>query len=202
MSKYTITIKNLIDNKFQFNLKSYPIFDENYRPTLNQKILDHYYESEIGLETAELFNHYLATTLNEIMPKYNILYENQKKLIDNLTNNLNYKETFKQDSSSSGNSTSSSTNDGKNVYLDTPQGNSYKGTINDTPYATDVTFNQMGTNDKTTSSSLGTSNYIREFTGFNGTKYPIEILKDIENNFINIDLMIINDLQDLFMGIY
>ena len=47
MAKYTITIKTLIDNNFDFKMNSYPIFDENYRNTLNQNILYHYYENEI-----------------------------------------------------------------------------------------------------------------------------------------------------------
>ena len=80
MSKYTITIKNLLDNGFDFGLKNYPIFDEKYRSTLNQNILYHYYESEIGLETPELFKFYLNQKLNEIMPYYNVLYEKQKSL--------------------------------------------------------------------------------------------------------------------------
>ena len=83
MSKYTITIKNLIDNNFDFQMTSYPIFDENYRETLNHNILYHYYEDEIGLETAPLFRLYLNQKLNEIMPKYNELYKAQKNLVDN-----------------------------------------------------------------------------------------------------------------------
>ena len=83
MSKYTITIKNLIDNNFNFQMTHYPIFDENYRNTLNSNILNHYYENEIGFETAPLFRFYLNQRLNEIMPKYNQLYLAQKNLIDN-----------------------------------------------------------------------------------------------------------------------
>ena len=55
MAKYTITIKTLIDNNFDFKMDSYPIFDENYRNTLNQNILYHNYENEIRFETASLF---------------------------------------------------------------------------------------------------------------------------------------------------
>ena len=47
MSRYTTTIRRLIDNNFDFQMTSYPIFDENYRDILNQKILNHYYEDEI-----------------------------------------------------------------------------------------------------------------------------------------------------------
>ena len=42
MAKYTITIKTLIDNKFNFKMDSYPIFDENHRNTLNQYSLNYF----------------------------------------------------------------------------------------------------------------------------------------------------------------
>ena len=56
-------------------MKRFPIFDENYRSVLETKILRHYYTREIGFETVGLWKHYLKTKLNEIMPKYNKLYE-------------------------------------------------------------------------------------------------------------------------------
>ena len=97
MAKYTITIKTLIDNNFDFQMTNYPIFDETYRETLNNNILHHYYENEIGFETAPLFRFYLNQKLNEIMPYYNELYKVQKKLIDDnlLLNNVNLTEELK-----------------------------------------------------------------------------------------------------------
>lgn len=56
---------------------SYPIFDENYRATLETKILKHYYTREIGLETVGLWKHFLDMRMNEIMPYYNKLYESE-----------------------------------------------------------------------------------------------------------------------------
>ena len=210
MSKYTTTIKNLIDNNFDFQMTSYPIFDENYRNTLNQKILNHYYESEIGFETASLFRFYLNNKLNEIMPYYNNLYNIQKEVLINATNNVNLTETFTRDTTTNTTSNSRSNNNGtnnsKNVFLDTPQGNTYKGTIDSTNYATNVTWNKNDTTnsitDNSTSKGTGNENYIKKIIGNNGNKYSIEILEQIKNNLMNIDLMIINDLNDLFMGIY
>ena len=77
MSKYTTELRYLIENDFDIGLKNYPIFDENYRALLNQKIINHYYFREIGMETAELFKRYLNTTMNEIMPYYNQLYKSE-----------------------------------------------------------------------------------------------------------------------------
>lgn len=202
MSKYTTTIKTLIDNNFDFKMTSYPIFDENYRETLNQKILYHYYENEIGFETASLFRFYLNNKLNEIMPYYNELYNKQIKLLDKLDKNVDLTETFKRDTETNTLSSSTSNNKGKNVYLDTPQGDTYKGEIDSTNYATSVTWNKNDIEDNSNATGTGIENYIKTITGNNGSKYNIEVLKDIKDNIMNIDLMIINELNDLFMGIF
>lgn len=210
MSKYTTTIKNLIDNNFDFKMTSYPIFDENYRDTLNNNILYHYYESEIGFETASLFRFYLNQTLNEIMPYYNNLYKIQKEILINPTNNVNLTENFKRDTTTNTNSNSNSKNSGennsKNVFLDTPQGGMYKGDIDNTDYATNVTFNKNNTSnsiiDNSVSSGTGIENYIKSIMGNNGNKYNIEILKEVKDNLMNIDMMIINELNNLFMGLF
>ena len=53
---------------------NYPIFDEDYRATLETMILKHYYMWEIGAETVGLFKLWLNERMNEIMPKYNLMY--------------------------------------------------------------------------------------------------------------------------------
>ena len=213
MSKYTITIKNLIDNNFDFQMTSYPIFDENYRDTLNDNILYHYYENEIGFETAPLFRFYLNQRLNEIMPKYNELYKAQKNLVDNnlLLSNTNLTEGLQGTNSTTSSSTSSSTNSGssnsKNLFQDTPQGNIPSQDIDaQNVYATNITLDHNSTsnsiNDSSNATGSGTNSYLKTITGNNGGKYNIDLLNDIKNNLMNIDLMIINELSDLFMGIF
>lgn len=56
---------------------SYPIYDEEYRQVLETKILRHYYTREIGLETVGLWQLFLETRMNEIMPYYNKLYQSE-----------------------------------------------------------------------------------------------------------------------------
>ena len=69
-------IDNVLDKArekiFDFD---FPIFDENYRETLENKILKHYYTREIGVETVGLWKHFLCTRMNEIMPYYNQMYK-------------------------------------------------------------------------------------------------------------------------------
>lgn len=201
MSKYTITIKNLIKNGFIFNLYGYPIFDENYRSTLNQKILDHYLMSEIGLETPALFNHYLGSKLNEIMPYYNTLYQKQKNLLDNLEHNVNLTETFNRniENETSGESTGTSNN--KTLFEDTPQGQLVQSTMENMTHASNINFGKSTDTTNSTSSGNSTEDYVKTITGNNGGKYNIDILNEIKNSLMNIDLMIINELSDLFMGI-
>ena len=55
----------------------YPIFDIEYKPVLETKILRHYYFREIGCETYGLFKFHLQNKLNEIMPYYNKLYNSE-----------------------------------------------------------------------------------------------------------------------------
>lgn len=59
---------------FDFN---YPIFDTNYKPTLETKIIQHYYTREISEETVGLWKLRLKAKMNEIMPYYNKLYESE-----------------------------------------------------------------------------------------------------------------------------
>ena len=205
MAKYTITIKTLIDNNFDFQMTNYPIFDENYRKTLNNNILHHYYENEIGFETAPLFRFYLNQKLNEIMPYYNELYKVQKKLIDDnlLLNNVNLTEELKGKNTTQTSSISQSTNKGKNLFQDTPQGNISQQDINaQNVYATNITLNDNSINDNSSANGSGTNEYIKTIVGNNGGKFNIDILNDIKNNLMNIDLMIINELYDLFMQIF
>lgn len=212
MAKYTITIKTLIDNNFDFQMTNYPIFDENYRETLNNNILHHYYENEIGFETAPLFRFYLNQRLNEIMGKYNELYKAQKKLIDEnlLLNNVNLTETLSGQNSTTSSSTSQSTNNNtsnnKNLFQDTPQGQISNTDINNQTWATNLTLDNNTSNntfnDSSNATGSGTNSYLKTIIGNNGGKFNIDILNDIKNNLMNIDLMIIDELYDLFMQIF
>lgn len=93
MSKYTTELRYLVETNYPLNMTSYPIFDESYRNTLNQKIINHYYFREIGFETAGLFVNRLNQRLTEIMPYYNQLYKSAQLEFDPLINNK-YKDSI------------------------------------------------------------------------------------------------------------
>ena len=203
MSRYTTTIKTLIDNDFDFGLDSYPIFNETYRTILNNKILNHYYMREIGFETAGLFKFYLNNKLNEIMPYYNILYKKQEEILEkNIYNNVDLEESTNRKNQTNTSSNSNSNSKNKNLFQDTPQGKIDMTAFDDQTYATNLTLNKGEITDSTKSIGNNNEDFTRKIKGNNGSKYILDIYKDVKENIMNIDMLIINDLNELFMGIY
>lgn len=91
MAEYTIDIRHLLQRGYHLALDDYPIWSENYRNILNEKIVNHYMFREIGQETPDRFNFFLRRKMHEIMPYYNQLYESQLIEFDPLAT-----EYFKQ----------------------------------------------------------------------------------------------------------
>lgn len=91
MGEYTVSLRYLLSRGYPLALDSYPIWAEEYRQILNNKIIDHFYFREIGQETPDRFNFFLRRKMNEIMPYYNKLYESELIQFDPLAT-----EFFKQ----------------------------------------------------------------------------------------------------------
>lgn len=259
MAKYTIELYSLMDLGYELNLDAYPIFDEDYRDGLNEKIVNHYYFREIGQETPDRFNFMLGRTMNEIMPYYNQLYKSERDAFDYLTTtniaeskNENMAETENVDANghiqSTGVSASTSDTNGEgftndnlsnvnhrtgndnlsDTFFDTPNGqldNTNYATTKDSKidnYSEDNSSDQQrDTNSKTKSttdmdtsssndtSSANVSERDRDYNktnndskvGYEGIS-PDVLLANHRKNMLNIDMMIIKDLEPLFMQIY
>ena len=197
------SVKDIIANSrakiFDFD---YPIFDEAYRSVLETKILKHYYTREIGQETIGLWKLKLDTKLNEIMPYYNQLYKSE--LLDfNPLYNFNITRDHNVQSNgyrTTGNSIT--TNDEtKNLYSDTPQGSLY-GVENST-YLTNA--RKISNNNSSSSSGNdqydNTEDYLEHVYGYEG-KNASELLLKYRETFLNIDMQIINDLEELFFQLW
>lgn len=117
MSKYTTQLRFIIEMNseegfpisqrieqatskiFNFN---YPIWSEDYRKILEKKILMHYFNKEIGLETVGLWKLYLEERLNLIMPYYNEMYLTTSNKYDWLID-VDVTETYEGNKNISGN---------------------------------------------------------------------------------------------------
>ena len=67
-------INNSRTKVFSFD---YPIFDNEYKPVLEKKIIKHFYTREIAYETYGRWKLALDAKMNEIMPYYNKLYNSE-----------------------------------------------------------------------------------------------------------------------------
>ena len=182
MAQYTITIRSLKENGFDFGLLSYPIFDENYRGVLNENILNFYYEEEIGFETPALFKKYLNNRMQLIMPKYNAMYSSIQEILENPTSNMSLHESFKAKGDSTGTSKTTTESNSKNnsLFQDTPQGSiTMQDLDSNSIYATNFSTdkNNSTVNGENLSTSNGTNEYVKSIIGNSGNKYNIEIME-------------------------
>lgn len=133
----------------------FPMWLEEYRPTLEKKILMHYFNKEIGFETVGLWKFYLEERLNLIMPYYNELYKTTVKDYDWLTD-TNSHETYVGNKKLQENAKFDANGNIKSDLTEKTQDNgndTFSGTGSST---TNVTKNQ---NTKTLESDLPQANY-------------------------------------------
>lgn len=193
----------------KIGLSTYPIFDEEYRTQLNNKIIDHFYFREIGMETVANFAWFLRRKMNEIMPYYNQLYESVD-LVTDPVNEINVDYTLGEEehiSGTSDNTSNSSTNsEDTSVYSDTPMDFISNGidSIKNGNYATNATYD-TGLTDSNTQANTESEqdrNRTEKRTEKGHRQSQSDLLLKYRETFINIDMMIIEDLETLFMGVW
>lgn len=212
-------IENSRGKLFDF---TYPIFDEEYKATLESKIIRHFYTREIGQETVGLFKLRLSAMMNEIMPYYNKLYLSELLSIDPLTD-VNYtrsgsESTSVSESTLSSLSTSESLHGSEStqnsmwdLYQETPQ-NALTG-VENLEYLTNAdkntgsgsresaSNNQIASAGSGSRDNIGNKGYLESIAGYRNNN-PSKLLSDYRDTFLNIDMLIINDLEKLFLQLW
>lgn len=190
----------------------FPIFDNAYRLPLEIKILKHFYTQEIGEETVGLWKLRLNTRLNEIMPLYNKLYETELLKFNPLYEADYYREgnrdgVQRDQENGNVNRQLSPKNDTWTLFNDTPQGDitnieqngyltSATHVISDGTGSTDNQQNNRTANINTT------EDYLEHVYGKMAGKSYSQLIMEYRESFLNIDMMIIEELKDLFMGLW
>jgi len=119
-------VKDLVEYGYNLGLCDYPIYDEAFRPVLNQLITDHFWLREIGAETVEMFVFYLNRTMREIMPIYNIIFAKlADPNFDPFSNEQNTRQCANATSRDTGESNSHTSTDA--VASNAPQVNIFDG---------------------------------------------------------------------------
>lgn len=177
----------------------FPIYDENYRQVLCSKILKHYYTREIGEETVGLWKLRLHAKMNEIMPYYNKLYTAWAKEFNPLFDTeLTREHTLDRTGNQTGETETNTVN--RNLYSDTPQG-SLQNVDNET-YLTNASKDIADGNSNYTQDIKSTDEYLETVKGkSSGVSYS-RMLNEYREALLNIDLMVINELNNLFMMIW
>lgn len=225
MSKYTIELRNIIDNYYSRDeveswFKDYCI--NNYltpievetilkaniwsKDRLASKIVNHYYMREIGYETIGLFKHYAKVYMQEIMERYlPLIYS--KSIEYNPLINVDYEEAFTRNITGSGESESTSNNSasGLSVNSDTPQGQITKANILAGNYAsnTGASETESEITDSSSNSNTTDETYTKHVKGNSGVSATAQkMIEQYRENIIAIDEQIIKELDKLFMGLY
>ena len=216
------------DEKLHLSAAYYPIFDESYRAKLNEKIVAHYALREIGSETPQMFLFYLGRTMREQMDYFNQLYASAQREFDPfITSDMRQEMDSTNVNESSGKSSGSQSNKSKaNSTSDTKADNSSMTFNSEFPqtriddfrqYATSASQTDSTGNTHTatqqdsvaTATSTSNSDYAHSSDKGNSMSHTIgtsgsqsQLLLDWRNTMLNIDMMVIGSLEDLFMGVW
>ena len=204
MSKYTIELRNVIMIYGEETVKSWFMDYElsDYltpdqietietaglwtKEKLADKIINHFYMREIGLETPALFKLKLKAMLDEIMEEYLPVIYSTAIEYDPLVN-VDYTETYTGSDTNSGDSLS--------VQSDTPQGQISKAEILAGKYASSTGASEA--------SNTNTQNYTKKIKGNSGVSATAQrMIMQYRENIRTTTKDIINKLEPLFMGIY
>ena len=218
MSKYTTSFHSLISGGFvtrdnieaifkDYELSDYLTSDEIQviedrgtwtKDKLAEKIVNHFYFTELGFETYAMFKHYAKEQMQEIMESKLPLIYSSSIQYDPLVN-VDYTETLERSITSEGSSSQSGT--GLSISSDTPQTNINKQSLLAGSYASNAGATEQeasGTNSTDTD-----EDYTKRVKGNSGVSATAQkMIEQYRQNIRAIDYEIINELKDLFMGLF
>lgn len=197
-------LPTLPDSGILLGIGTYPIFDEGYRKILNGKIIDEYYNREIGTETIDNFQLIIRKKLDQIMPFYNQMYESTRieyNALDSMRihsvgqSQMEGKENVEGSTTSDTETKSGSRSIGSNFPQTMLAGNgdyATDGTDVNSASEVDSTVTQNNESNSNTESNSDTL-----VTGYQGA--ASDFIVKYRNSLINVDMMILQEIEDCFM---
>ena len=180
----TIELREVVKDSDIFDrCDPFPIWDECHRGELEKKIIEHYYFRQIGFETVGRFKFMLNTRLREIMPKMIKIYR---------TTLYNYNPIENYSMIEQGTDKRKAETDSINKYSDTP-GGALDNVVNG-KYLTSANHG--------TDKSAGTDEHYFTRKGNIGVTTSQQMIEQERQITIDVDMMIIDELKDLFLGVY
>lgn len=197
-SRITNLAKNSRETFFDFD---YPLSTKVDKEQFEINIINHFLMRRIGQETFTAFRLFLSNKLNEIMPKYNMLFDAlsgwdlfNSGEVTNRTLETQNESTAKNESRSNG------TNTSDRRYSNMPD--NQLSEVRDGNYITDYNYdtNIAENNDSSTASGSSKSNNIERIERSPSDKISIynEFLKEKNNIYTKI----YEELEPCFYGLY
>ncbi len=177
----------------------------------------HYLVSKMN-EIMPLYNQMYKSELLEFNPLYSTDYEETStkettgQSLNNNTGAASNTQTINRTNSTIDNAT------GLMIESDTPGGMISVGSITDNTYASKAnqsesgstitgtdggTVEDAGTNSLESNTNISNlDDYVKKVKGNTGNKNLSEMLLDFRATFLNIDMLVIDELNDCFMGVY
>lgn len=229
---FTMTVSDLMNGDYDADVKvigldSYPIFDEQHRKILNDKIVMRYWTREIGVETDSLFRHHMRRTMNEIMPQFNKLYESTRIEFDpmstidvqSLVDSESLNDIVSNSTSSSETTANSSTENSSNtnaksraVASEMPQTQlaghqDYATSATDSLSDSDSTGTASGSEQtRGTGTESGSQSAVgsgKVVSSTSGRQAPgAALIQAYREQIINVDVMVLDSLEPLFMQLW
>ena len=207
MSKYTLELRYLYkDKKFKLFDFPYNLYDNDLKPWFEEKFFQHFLFYEIGFDSVAMFKQRLMSKLNDIFPYYKQLYETEIACKDiDFMLNKDLKESYVRELTSNSNSSQESnatTNGLSTAGQLTPSliSNSQKiDKFMDTAQKDESSSNSTATGESTGNSK---EEYTLISQGNIGITSSAELLDKWRQVLLNIDLMIFDECNDLFMQIF
>ena len=202
----TNTQEKYSDAIWDFDCGWYYSGDE--QKAFEDKVIDHFRFRQIGFETPGRFIFEFRKKFKEIMPYYVQMYHSAE-LMDAIEDPLeNYSMIEEARSSGSSNSSGSGTNSttqnvGKRTHkhLDTPQGriaNMTDGYMSNADTDDPATDTESGTESSQSQASSNVETHLTRHGNIGVTTYA-QMLEGYRQTFLNIDMMIIDEIDELFL---
>jgi hypothetical protein len=188
-------------------LNYFTTFNPEHKVQLVGKIMDHYWNREIGQETLPMFQLAMRRKMNEIMPYYNKLYETETFEFDPMStiklhtiNSGTEVQNVEVESDGTQNTDNhSATRTVQSAFPQTMLNGSGDYATSGADANTDTDGNTTAHDSKSSDSTTDTDTE----TNVEGYQaYPSNLLTQYRQTILNIDMLIIAELDDCFMQIW
>lgn len=227
MAKYTIELRELVENGYEIFDFDYPFYEPYQKNRFEETFINYYYFYEIGAETITRWKHMLKTQLNLLYTKYEQLYytilrsqnidfmlnkdlkESWTRELDTVGKEYNYTTNLGNENTEN-NITLKNTEDYKNSSLENGLASTNLDNLTDisnTSTKAESDNNAMVTKNYSTQGNVNQDENQKEkysliSQGNIGTTSSAQLLRDWRSVLIDLQEMLIKDLRCLFMYVY